>query len=152
MPSVLQMESFLVNLKHERELKCQTGKTSGQMVSCPSQPVVSKTKETSVMGKPGFHLVWSLALFILDSCLGCGCRGNQQLKIRHLVYNKNQTNKQKTTQGTSLVFQWLQLQTPSAGGLGSVPGWGTRSHIPQLRPRAGKQNKTTQALRVQPSL
>ena len=69
MPSVLQIESFLVNLKHERELKCQTGKTSGQMVSYPSQPVVSKTKETSVMGKPGFHRVWSLALFLLDSCL-----------------------------------------------------------------------------------
>ena len=69
MPSVLQIESFMVNLKHERELKCQTGKTSGQMVSYPSQPVVSKTKETSVMGKPGFHRVWSLALFLLDSCL-----------------------------------------------------------------------------------
>ena len=69
MPSVLHIESFLVNLKHERELKCQMGKTSGQVVSYPSQPVVCKTKETSVMGKPGFHRVWSLALFILDSCL-----------------------------------------------------------------------------------
>ena len=69
MPSVLQIESFLVNLKHERELKCQTGKTSGQMVSYPSQPVASKTKETCVIGKPGFHRVWSLALFLLDSCL-----------------------------------------------------------------------------------
>ena len=69
MPSVLHIESFLVNLKHERELKCQTGKTSGQVVSYPNQPVVSKTKEMSVMGKPGFHRVWSLALFILDSCL-----------------------------------------------------------------------------------
>ena len=38
------------------------GETSGQMVSYPSQPVISKTKETSVMGKPGFHLVLSLAL------------------------------------------------------------------------------------------
>ena len=55
MPSVLQIESFLANLKHERELKCQTGKTSSQMVIYSSQPVVSKTKETSVMGKPGFH-------------------------------------------------------------------------------------------------
>ena len=69
MPSVLQIESFLANLKHERELKCQMGKTSSQMVIYSSQPVVSKTKETSVMGKPGFHRVWSLALFLLDSCL-----------------------------------------------------------------------------------
>ena len=54
MPTVLQIESLLVNLKHERELKCQTGKTSGQMISYPSQPVVSKTKETSMMGSLAF--------------------------------------------------------------------------------------------------
>ena len=46
--------------------------------------------------------------------------------------------------GTSLVVQWLRFLAPSAGGPGSVPGWGTRSHssnatikrccMPQLRP------------------
>ena len=35
--------------------------------------------------------------------------------------------------GASLVVQWLRLNTPSARGLGSVPGQGTRSHMPQLR-------------------
>ena len=34
---------------------------------------------------------------------------------------------------TSLVAQWLRLHAPSAGGLGSIPGRGTRSHKPQLR-------------------
>ena len=34
---------------------------------------------------------------------------------------------------TSLVVQWLRLHTPNAGGLGLIPGWGTRSHMPQLR-------------------
>ncbi|TEA40826.1 hypothetical protein DBR06_SOUSAS19710034, partial [Sousa chinensis] len=29
----------------------------------------------------------------------------------------------------SLVAQWLGLHTPSAGGLGSIPGQGTRSHM-----------------------
>ena len=35
--------------------------------------------------------------------------------------------------GTSTVVQWLRLSVPSAGGLGSLPGQGTRSHKPQLR-------------------
>ena len=32
-------------------------------------------------------------------------------------------------QGTSLVVQWVRLHAPSAGGLGSMPGQGTRSHM-----------------------
>ena len=31
-----------------------------------------------------------------------------------------------------LVVQWLRLHVPNAGGLGSIPGQGTRSHVPQL--------------------
>ena len=34
---------------------------------------------------------------------------------------------------TSLVLQWLRLHTSNAGGLGSTPGRGTRSHKLQLR-------------------
>ncbi|TEA39679.1 hypothetical protein DBR06_SOUSAS3410146, partial [Sousa chinensis] len=34
---------------------------------------------------------------------------------------------------TSLVVQWLRLRAPNAGGLGSIPGQGTRSHVPQLK-------------------
>ena len=34
---------------------------------------------------------------------------------------------------TSMVVQWLRLRAPSAGGLGLIPGQGSRSHIPQLR-------------------
>ena len=37
--------------------------------------------------------------------------------------------------GTSLVVQWLRLHTPNAGGLGSIPGQGTRSHMLQLSVR-----------------
>ena len=33
------------------------------------------------------------------------------------------------------MVQWLRLHAPNAGGLGSVPGEGTRSHMPQLRVR-----------------
>ena len=35
--------------------------------------------------------------------------------------------------GTSLVVQWLRLHTPNAGGQGSIPGQGTRSHMSQLK-------------------
>ena len=33
----------------------------------------------------------------------------------------------------SLVVQWLRLCTSGAGGRGSIPGWGTRSHLLQIR-------------------
>ena len=29
-------------------------------------------------------------------------------------------------QGTSLVVQWLRLRAYSAGGIGSIPGWGNK--------------------------
>ena len=32
-----------------------------------------------------------------------------------------------------LVVQRLSLHCPNAGGLGSIPGQGTRSHMPQLK-------------------
>ena len=35
--------------------------------------------------------------------------------------------------GTSLVVQWLRLCPPNAGGLGSIPGQGTRCHMPKQR-------------------
>ena len=40
--------------------------------------------------------------------------------------------------GTSLEVQWLRFHSPNAGGLGLVPGRGTRSHMMQLRPGASK--------------
>ena len=35
--------------------------------------------------------------------------------------------------GTPLVVQWVRLRAPNAGGLGLIPGLGTRSHM--LKPR-----------------
>lgn len=32
----------------------------------------------------------------------------------------------KNTLGTFLEVQWLSLQTSNAGGIGSIPGWGTK--------------------------
>ena len=41
--------------------------------------------------------------------------------------------------GTSLGVQWLRLCPPNAGDLGSFPGQGTRSHVPQPRPGTVKE-------------
>ena len=35
----------------------------------------------------------------------------------------------KTGKGTSLLVQWLRLCASSVGGLGLVPGQGSRSHV-----------------------
>ena len=40
--------------------------------------------------------------------------------------------------GTSPLIQWLRLQALSAGGLGSIPGWGKRYHMLQLRASMAK--------------
>ena len=37
------------------------------------------------------------------------------------------------TVSTSVVVQWLRLCAPNARGLGSIPGQGTRFHMPQLK-------------------
>ena len=39
----------------------------------------------------------------------------------------------EVSEGTSLVVQWLRLCAPVSGGLGSIPGQGTRSHVLQLK-------------------
>ena len=37
----------------------------------------------------------------------------------------------EVVRGTSLVAQCLRRHAPSAGGPGSIPGQGSRSHVPQ---------------------
>ena len=49
------------------------------------------------------------------------------------VGEKTSHQKQRQKMGTSLVAQWLRLCAPGAGGMGLIPGQGTRSHMPQLR-------------------
>ena len=42
------------------------------------------------------------------------------------------------SKGTSLVVHWLRLRFLNESDLGFIPGQGTRSHMPQLRPAAAK--------------
>ena len=46
------------------------------------------------------------------------------MKLYLLWYKKSRT---------SLVAHWIRLHVPNAGGLGSIPGQGTRFHIPRLK-------------------
>ena len=50
---------------------------------------------------------------------------------QYLLVNKR--GRFKRIPGTLLVVQWLGLHTPNAGGLGLIPGQGTRSRMPERR-------------------
>lgn len=70
MPRVSQVQSLLVNLNHERELKCQKGKTGGQVVSSLSGREISETEGASGAGPPGSSSSpVGGSVFIQDSCL-----------------------------------------------------------------------------------
>ena len=49
--------------------------------------------------------------------------------------------KKKKDFGASLVVEQLRLHAPNTGGLYSIPGWGTRSHRPQLTSSTAKKKK-----------
>ena len=51
------------------------------------------------------------------------------------------TAPKEASRRASLVVQWLMLWAPNAGGPGSIPGEGTRSHMLQLRPQSSQINK-----------
>ena len=59
----------------------------------------------------------------------------QSISHKRLGWMKHKLESRLLGEGTSLVVQWLRLQAPNAGCLGSIPGQGTRSHMPQLRVR-----------------
>ena len=56
---------------------------------------------------------------------------------------------QKKIIGASLVVLWLRFHAPNAGGSGSIPGQGTRSHAPEVRPeRLHSQNANNKKTEV----
>ena len=65
------------------------------------------------------NLVWKLASFGVARLME---RRFLAKLPGYKVHHKNRSP------GTCLMVQWLRLCTPNAGGLGSIPGQGTRSH------------------------
>ena len=82
------------------------------------------------------------------------CNSNQNTHRDFMEFDKvilkfipksKDLRKVKIIWGTSLVVQWLRLHTPNAGGLGSIPGQGTGSHMPQLKiPHAAINTRCSQ--------
>ena len=60
-------------------------------------------------------------------------------------YSLHSTEKQQTQKepaGTSLAVQWLGLWTSTTGGVGSIPGQGTKIPCAMWQGKITKQNKT----------
>ena len=64
----------------------------------------------------------------------CSRKGNFGHTERYPMWMHTQRDNHKDKgRGTSLLVQWLSLHAPNAGGPGSIPSQGTRSHMLQLR-------------------
>ena len=57
----------------------------------------------------------------------------------HLTYTKLEILQNTKTYGTSLAVQWLRFCASNAGGMGSIPGRGTK--IPHVADTAKKKKK-----------
>jgi len=69
--------------------------------------------------------------------MGRGLREGQSQGLE----GKNKKTIQNTKAGTPLIVQWLRLRSLNAGGTGSNPGQGTRSHMPQTKTWHSQINK-----------
>ena len=54
--------------------------------------------------------------------------------------------------GISLVVQWLRLHAPNAGGLSSIPGQGTRSHMQATKSSHATAKILHAAVKIQDSV
>ena len=70
-----------------------------------------------------FSTLWEYGQIELQSAT------NKQTKHKKPWEKHQFYKKKKLCLGTSLVVQWLRLCTPNAGGLGLIPGQGTRGHM-----------------------
>ena len=100
----------------------------------------SRRARTSLPGE-----VWDIQLGTCPQCHCCQRRGSPVksgrlclacvvlfVVISFALLTDSQSFKMERS-GTCLVVQWLRLHVPNAGGTGSIPGWGTRSHMLQWK-------------------
>ena len=71
------------------------------------------------------------SLLLLSGCTSVRCK-HTALSLGESYQDTAQSVKNLSS-GTSLVVQRLRLPSPNAGGLGSIPGQGTRPHMLQLK-------------------
>ena len=58
--------------------------------------------------------------------------------VSRLISPNKGKNRITIREGEGGLPWWSRDCSPNVGGLGSIPGQGTRSHVPQLRPRKAK--------------
>ena len=61
--------------------------------------------------------------------LKCKCQKTGKREGAETREEKEEEKEKKQEEGTSLVVQWVRPHAPNAGGPGSIPGQGTRSHM-----------------------
>ena len=69
-------------------------------------------------------------------------QGNEQVFTYNEAHSWEEdfhSKKKKIASGTSLAVQWLRLQASTEGGVGPIPGWGTK--IPHAMQRGQKKKK-----------
>ena len=94
-------------------------------------PPPFKTRRQSSLFSPSLvnhHPTMPLILYLLPRALG-----PVETVPGSTVGGPEGSVMKETVSGTSVVVQWLRLHAPNAGVLGSVLGWGTQSHMLQLR-------------------
>ena len=74
--------------------------------------------------KRGIENVLKMLFFKARSC-GGGCWMAKWLSHWVTVWREGEYKKRRT----SLLVQWVRFRAPKAGGPGSIPGRGTRSHM-----------------------
>ena len=62
-----------------------------------------------------------LTMKMLREANDLGCFVEQMQNLHPWV-----SSAQEGMPGSSLVVQWIRLEAPTSGGVGSVPGWGTK--------------------------
>ena len=85
-------------------------------LSSPTRSLIARAEASSSGPKPSPCLTWQEIVLTR--------RQKEKSKVKCLLEERC---------GNSLVVQWLRLCAPSAGGLGSILGQGTRSCMLQLR-------------------
>ena len=116
--------SFFVMITKAQATKAKINKWDCTKIkrSCTAKEIINKMKKQPMEWKKIF------ANHISDKELISKYIRNSLSSIA-----KNQIIQFKDGQRTSLVIQWVRLHTPNTGGLGSIPGQGTRSCMPQLK-------------------
>ena len=74
-----------------------------------------------------YYLFW-LRQVLVAACTLLSCSTNN-FNIVICALLEGFALKTRVQRGTALVVQWIRLRAPNAGGPGSIPGQGTRSHM-----------------------